>query len=131
MQKILVGCLFFVFISVSFVMARPGHRLDSTTDTCRDFSKGELEFASRPWGAGGKAFQSNCKSCHFRGNTKGATFLWVESKSSKGWNRVFAQRKVACAKDGSWDSLSMDQILKLNDYLYRFALNSGDAFDNA
>lgn len=131
MPKILIGCVLFVFVSVSCVMARPGHRLDKTTDSCRDFSQGELEWDSRPWGEGGKAFQSLCKSCHFRGNTKGATFLWVESKSSKGWNRVFAQKKVACAKDGSWDSLSMDQLLKLNDYLFRFGLHSADAFDNA
>ncbi len=130
MQKIFIGCVLFVFVSASFAMARPGHRLDKGTDTCRDFSQGALAYASLPYGAGGKAFKTTCKSCHFRGNDKGASFLWVESKSSKGWNRVFAQKKVACAKDGSWDSLSMDQLLKLNDYLFRFALNSADAFDN-
>ncbi len=131
MQKILIVCVLFVFVSVPVAMARPGHRLDSTTNSCRDFSQGDLEWGSRAWGDGGQAFQSNCKSCHFRGNDEGAPFLWAESKSSRGWNRVFAEKKVPCAKDGSWDSLSKDQLLKLNDYLFRFGLNSGDAFDSA
>lgn len=129
MQKMIVVCLV-VVLSASVVMARPGHRFDSTTQSCRTFSEGALEFASRPWGEGGKVFQETCKSCHTRDNQVGASFLWVESKSSKAWNRVFAQKKVACARNGSWDTLSMGQLLMLNDYLFRFGLNSGDMFDN-
>ena len=130
MQKIIIGCLVLV-LSASVAIARPGHRFDSTTQSCRDFSYGTFEFASRPWGEGGKVFQSTCKSCHTRDNEANASFLWVESKSSRAWNRVFAEKKVTCARNGSWDSLSMEQLLMLNDYLFRFGLNSGDMFDNA
>ena len=71
-----------------------------------------------------------CKSCHFRDNKKGAPFLWSESKSSRAWNRVFAKRYPDCAKDGSWSAMNLDQQLKLNDYLYRFARDSQDISDN-
>lgn len=130
MKSAIICCLVLV-LSASVAMARPGHRFDSNTASCRSFADGAAEFASRPWGDGGKAFRNTCKSCHTRTNTVGATFLWVESKSSKAWNRVFAERKVACARNGDWDSLTMEQLLSLNDYLFRFALNSADMFDNA
>lgn len=130
MKKMII-CSVLLMLSVSVAMARPGHRFDSTTQSCRSFNDGRAEFDSRPWGEGGKVFQSTCKSCHNRKSDAVAPFLWVESKSSKAWNRVFAQRKVTCARDGAWDSLTMEQLLKLNDYLFRFGLNSGDMFDNA
>lgn len=117
-------------VFVSQAIARPGHRFDTTSNSCRDFSSGELEWDSRSWGVGGKTFQKVCKSCHHRDNDKGATFLWVESKTSKGWNRVFAQKKVKCANDGSWAAMTLSQQLKLNDYLFRFAFASADANDN-
>lgn len=129
MRKMIIACML-VAVSASFALARPGHRFDSTTNSCRSFADGAAEFASRPWGEGGKIFRSTCKSCHTRDNKVGATFLWVESKSSKGWNRVFAERKVVCVRDGAWDTLTMEQLLSLNDYLFRFALNSGDMFDS-
>lgn len=115
---------------VSQAMASPESRYDATTKQCRNIADGQLEWDSRPWGAGGKAFAQVCKKCHFRGNNEGAPFLYVESKTSKGWNRVFAQRKVKCAKEGAWDGMTLDQQLKLNDYLYRFGAWSQDAYHN-
>ncbi|OKY74115.1 MAG: hypothetical protein BM485_14980 [Desulfobulbaceae bacterium DB1] len=110
--------------------ARPKSRFDETTQTCRIIDSGPLEWDSRPWGEGGKVFREVCKSCHTRDNDKGAPFLHSESKSSNGWNRVFTKKYPQCAKDGAWNQISGDQLLKLNDYLFRFALNSEDMNDS-
>ncbi|MDH4320390.1 MAG: hypothetical protein OEV73_02715 [Desulfobulbaceae bacterium] len=111
--------------------ARPAHRFDATTNSCRDFSKGQAEWDSSPWGIGGQLFKTVCKSCHTRDNNTGAKFLWEESKTSKAWNRVFFEKYPACAKNGSWQSITPEQLLSLNDYLYRFSANSQDAHDSA
>jgi len=104
--------------------ARPKTRFDATTQTCRILNRGQLDWDSQPYGEGGKVFREFCKSCHTRDNDKGAPFLHSESKTSEGWNRVFAKRYPKCAKDGTWDALTQEQLLKVNDYLFRFALNS-------
>jgi len=104
--------------------AAPKTRYDAATQTCRVLGDGPLEWESRPWGEGGKLFKSACKTCHSRNNDKGAPFLWVESKNSEGWNRIFASRSPKCAKSGAWDTITLEQQLKLNDYLYRWAANS-------
>ncbi|MCK9296774.1 MAG: hypothetical protein M0P70_17050 [Desulfobulbaceae bacterium] len=126
--------MFAVFLlAVSFALqaeARPKNRYDETTKTCRILESGPLEWDSRPWGEGGKVFREACKVCHSRGNGQGAPFLWVESKTPAAWNRVFAQRYPKCAQNGSWDKITLDQQLKLNDYLYRFGLNSEDVNDS-
>lgn len=123
---------FTIFLSLSSpANARPAHRFDAFTNTCRDLSHGQADWDSRPWGEGGKLFTEICKSCHSRNNNKNAPFLWVESKTSKGWNRVFYKKYPKCAKNGSWKDLTIDQQQKLNDYLYRFAADSQDASDRA
>lgn len=111
-------------------MARPGSRFDEGTKTCRILNAPPLDWASQEYGEGGKVFKSLCKSCHAKDNQKNAPFLWVESKTSAGWNRVFTQKYPKCAQDGSWASLTPDQLLKLNDYLYRFSSDSLDLSDN-
>ena len=111
-------------------MARPGSRYDESTKSCRIISAAPLDWDSQEYGAGGKVFKSLCKSCHVKNNNKNAPFLWVESKTSAGWNRVFAEKYPKCAQDGSWATLTPDQLLKLNDYLYRFSSDSLDASDN-
>jgi len=110
--------------------AAPKTRYDATTQTCRVLDDGPLEWESRPWGEGGKLFKEVCKGCHSRNNDKGAPFLWVESKNSTAWNRVFATRSPKCAKAGAWDTITREQQLKLNDYLYRWAANSQDLNDS-
>mmetsp|Transcript_4530 Transcript_4530/g.2569 ORF Transcript_4530/g.2569 Transcript_4530/m.2569 type:complete len:138 (+) Transcript_4530:201-614(+) len=103
------------------IQSRPTKRLDERTQMCRLIAEGRLGWESEPWGRGGQKFQEVCKSCHFRENDKGAPFLHAQSKMSKGWNRVFAKRRVQCAKDGSWDVLTEEDIQFVNDYLFRNA----------
>lgn len=105
--------------------ASPVKRYDEATKTCRTFDQDSFW-----WGSGAQTFRSVCKSCHTRGAEGG--FLHVESHTSRAWSRIFFEKYPACAKDGSWDSLSMDDIMKLNDYLYRFGAftyNPNDAND--
>jgi mono/diheme cytochrome c family protein len=80
--------------------------------------------------AGYKLFQGNCKSCHFRGNEKGAKFLDAESRTMRGWNSVFYNKNVQCAKDGSWTNLSPEDLLVVNDYLYSKAYDTWDPRSN-
>ena len=106
-------------------------RLDSGTGTCRVLSSGPLEWESLPWGKGGKAFKQVCKSCHSNDNKVEAPFLWEESKTANGWNRIFASKKTKCAQDGSWAKLSDDELLMVNDYLYRWSSTSLSRNDSA
>ena len=110
--------------------ARPDKRYDKTTETCRILNTGQTDWDSQPWGKGAKIFKQSCKSCHYRGNDKGAPFLWAESKTSRGWNRVFFKKYPKCAKQGEWAELSLDSQLILNDYLYRWSSDSRDMNDN-
>ena len=103
-------------------------RYDAATDSCRVLDDGPLEWSSRAWGEGGKNFKQVCQGCHYRGNDKGAPFLWAESKNSQAWNRVFAKRYPKCARNGSWDSLDQEQLRRVNDYLYRWAKDSQNPF---
>lgn len=99
--------------------ARPSKRLDPTTNTCRVFTPTTIE-------EGRNLFRSVCKECHSRDNTVGARFIHSESLISRAWNRVFGKRYTACAKDGSWASLSDEQLRRINDFLY---MNSADSYD--
>ncbi len=80
---------------------------------------GRLDWESEPWGTGGIKFREVCKSCHHKNNTKGARFLHAESYTSDAWNSIFAKRRKKCARDGSWDVLSPEELQLVNDYLYR------------
>lgn len=114
-----------LFSSVPESQATPKKRLDEATQVCRI-----LTFQNSGWASeGSKIFAKSCKSCHTRDNDKGATFLHSESKTMKAWNRVFLEKYPQCAKDGQWDDLSADQLLKLNDYLFRNAANTYDPND--
>ncbi|MBU0681294.1 MAG: hypothetical protein KKD73_07720 [Proteobacteria bacterium] len=131
MKQGAIALIFVLCLGVAMqAYARPAKRFDESTKTCRVLDDGPLEWESSSWGQGGKMFKSLCQSCHHPGNDKGASFLWVESKTSKAWNRVFTQKYPQCAKDGSWQSMTMDQQLMVNDYLYRWAKNSADLNDN-
>lgn len=76
--------------------------------------------------AGYKLFRSNCKSCHYRGNDKGAQFLDTDSRTMRGWNAVFFKKNVRCAKDGTWAKLSSEELTYVNDYLYSKAYDTWD-----
>lgn len=133
MKQLFVGMICVLILTAIAVnaSATPKKRFDKKTGTCRVLDSGPLEWESLPWGKGGKAFKQVCKSCHTRNNTQQAPFLWEESKTSRGWNRIFATRRVKCAKNGSWSKLSEDQLLMVNDYLYRWSSNSLDRNDSA
>lgn len=103
--------------------ASPGKRFDERTQTCRI-----LTFYNSGWvSEGSRIFAASCKGCHSRGNDQGAPFLYSESKTMKGWNRVFSERYPKCAKTGAWAKLGEDDLLRLNDYLYRNAASTYDA----
>jgi len=121
MKKAALAALicFWGSVLASEALAKPVKRFDETTQTCRFFTlEGNM--------TGYKVFHETCKQCHSRESGK-ATFLFTESKTSKGWNRVFAEKYPKCAKDGSWKNVSADDLLKLNDYLYENALGTYNA----
>ena len=133
MKQLLIGfiCIFTLTTTVISTSATPKKRFDEGTGTCRVLNSNPLEWESLPWGIGGKGFKQVCKSCHTHDNTVGATYLWEESKTSKGWNRVFVSKRAECAQDGSWSKLSSDELLMVNDYLYRWSSTSLDRNDSA
>ncbi|MCF6186649.1 MAG: hypothetical protein L3J49_04130 [Desulfobulbaceae bacterium] len=124
---IISGLMLFVLgYGVHWSEARPGKRYDERARMCRTINDGSLDWDSEAWGAGGIKFREVCKSCHTRNNDKGAPFLYMESYGSEGWNSVFAKRRKKCARDGSWDVLTEEELQLVNDYLYR---NANDTYD--
>ena len=122
---IVLAALFVAVVYVSTASATPKKRYDSNTETCRT-----LTFYNSGWvSVGNDLFKKNCKSCHYLGNNEGAPFLHSETKTMKGWNRVFTSKYPQCAKDGKWDNLSAEQLRKINDYLFRNAANTYDPND--
>ena len=116
---------FALMVSLLFIlpgnsMSTPKERFDEVTQTCRS-----LDFYNSGWvREGSRIFSDSCKSCHYRGNEQGAPFLHSESKTMKGWNRVFVSRYPTCAGSGAWDTLTTNDLLKVNDYLFRNAANT-------
>jgi mono/diheme cytochrome c family protein len=107
--------------------ATPKKRLDEASQICRI-----LTFQNSGWASeGSRIFAQSCKSCHTRDNDKGASFLHSESKTMKAWNRVFLEKYPQCAKDGQWANLSQEDLMKLNDYLFRNAANTYNPNDAA
>jgi hypothetical protein len=118
MKKIPVLLILFLYLlKLAPAHAVPEKRVDAATQTCRI-----LSFYNSGWVSEGRdIFENSCKICHFKGNNQGATYLHSESKTMQGWNRVFAKRYPECSRNGSWSGLSQEEILKLNDFLYRNA----------
>ncbi len=127
MTVVLVACLLALAWTINGVQARPGTRYDEGTKMCRIINEhGELDWDSDHWGIGARKFKEVCKSCHTKNNDQGAPFLYMESYGSEGWNNVFAKRRIKCKLDGSWNVLSKEELLLVNDYLYR---NGNDTYD--
>jgi len=95
------------------------YRFDPATKTSR-----ALEFKNTFDGY--KLYKSNCKSCHFRGNDRGARYMNEDSRTMMGWNVLFYRKNVRCAKDGSWAKLSAEELMYINDYLYSKAYDTWD-----
>ena len=79
--------------------------------------------------SGYNAFHKFCKNCHNRSEDSEGRFLTMESKSRKGWDKVFNKRKADCAKNGTWDSLTELEIWNLRDYLFTKARGLEDPRD--
>lgn len=125
MKKYLIsGVVAVVFVgNISLAFAGVSKRLDKATGMCR-----ELNFHNSGWvSEGHNIFKNSCKNCHSHNNDKGARFLYAESRTMEGWNKVFCEKNVKCAKDGSWGNLSTEQLLQVNDYLYWNAYGTYDA----
>lgn len=117
----LIGAVAAMALTFSVASASPAKRFDATTNTCRNLAQeNDLE--------GYKVFRKACKGCHSLTNSDGK-FLYSESKGGNAWNRVFAEKYPKCAKDGSWSQLSLEDQLKLNDYLVRVGADSYDPHD--
>ncbi|MFA7348172.1 MAG: hypothetical protein WCZ86_10455 [Desulfurivibrionaceae bacterium] len=99
------------------------YRFDPATQTSR-----AMEFKNTF--DGHKLFKSNCKSCHYRGNDKGARYMNEDARTMRGWNVVFFRKNVRCAKDGAWAKLSAEELTNLNDYLYSVAYDTWDPRSN-
>jgi hypothetical protein len=122
---LIMTALLAVFCLPATGQATPKKRFDEETQTCRI-----LDFYNSGWVSdGSRIFAESCKNCHSRDNDKGAKFLHSESKTMKGWNRVFYKKYPQCARDGYWAKLAPDDLLKLNDYLFRNAANTYDPVD--
>ena len=113
---ILIGTLVLALVS-TLSFAAPKLRLDEGTKTCRIFTQASI------W-EGYTVYKNSCKSCHTRNNDKDAPFIHTESKTMNGWNRVFFKKYPLCATDGTWDTITQEQLLRVNDYLYQNALDS-------
>lgn len=108
-----------VMSMVHTLEARPTKRFDRRTQMCRILTKAPLDWESEPWGTGGIKFREVCKRCHSTDNEQGAPFLHAESYTSEAWNRIFHKRRKKCARNGSWDELSEEELQVVADYLYR------------
>lgn len=114
-------CLVFCYsISLSCATAKDLKRYDPVTESCRI-----LGYDSFWGGKGRRLFEQKCKLCHTKNNSVNATFLHSESKSTKGWNRVFLTKYPKCAQTGSW-KVTLDETLLIHDYLYRYAANTNN-----
>lgn len=122
-KKIIISLLSLLLsstISLSCAEGKVLKRYDPTTKSCRI-----LGFDSFWGGKGRRLFDQKCKVCHTKDNSQNATFLYSESKTPKAWNRVFFTKYPKCAKTGAWKA-SRDELLLINDYLYR---NGADTYD--
>lgn len=128
MRMMILLAVFTTLIAAGMVkesQATPRKRLNEATQVCRI-----LTFYNSGWvSEGSKIFAGSCKTCHYRGNDQGASFLHSESKTMTAWNRVFLERYPKCARDGQWANLSEEDLQKLNDFLYRNAANTYDPND--
>ncbi|MCX5864753.1 MAG: hypothetical protein NTW42_06740 [Deltaproteobacteria bacterium] len=120
---VVMAAAFLVLLSQGLVLAEDGgeaaYRFDPFIQSSR-----ALEYKNL-W-AGYNLFKGNCKSCHFRGNDKGAQFLSTDSRTMRGWNALFYKKNVRCAREGSWAKLSPEDLLVINDYLYSNAYDTWD-----
>ncbi len=114
-------CLLLCYsFSLSCAAAKELTRYDPITKSCRI-----LGFDSFWGGKGRRLFDQKCRACHSKSNSANAPFLHAESKSPKGWTRVFFTKYPKCAQTGAW-KVTVNETLLMNDYLYR---NGADTYN--
>lgn len=114
----LLCLLFGCSISLSCAAANDLKRYDQNSKSCRTLGPDSF------WGGKGRhLFDQKCKVCHTRKNSENAPFLHAESKTPRGWDRVFSTRYPKCAQTGAW-KVTGDEALLINDYLYRYGFNT-------
>lgn len=122
MKKILAMVLA-IGISAMFglaaAQAKPSKRCDLRTHSCRLLTFRDLR-------QGYHLFRHTCKTCHHHHDRQGAGFLYTGSFSMEGWNQIFASRYPKCARDGSWNKFSQEQLEKVNDYLFANAWDANN-----
>jgi mono/diheme cytochrome c family protein len=117
---IVVMVAYLILLSHAHVFAgETVYRFDPATQTSR-----AMEFKNTF--DGHKLYKSNCKSCHYRGNDKGAQYMNEDSRTMRGWNIVFFRKNVRCAQEGAWAKLSAEELTYVNDYLYSTAYDTWD-----
>ncbi len=126
MKPLLAG-----FIIGTLLLVIPAQQASAATDGETVYRFAPITQTSRPLvyknlRAGYLLYKQNCKSCHFRGNGKGATYFHESSKTMRSWNRVLFKQKVSCAKSGEWKKLNTEQLAQVNDYLYSKAYDAWD-----
>ncbi len=124
-----ICCLLSMLLITEVTEARPKERLDQRTKMCRFLDRGTLDWESEPWGIGGKKFKEVCQSCHAKDNAEGIPFLHAESYTAESWNKIFYKRRKQCARNGAWSTLSEEELLMVNDYLYRNGAWTYDPYD--
>lgn len=110
---------------LSSLAASPDRRFDPLNETCRKF-----QFSNMREGAA--LFKKVCQSCHnatFDNGLRTMTVFFPRVYSPGQWTRFFTTERPQCSKDGSWDGIPEEDLLKLNDYLYKGAYGTWDTFD--
>lgn len=110
----LPGMVFFLISGAAWAQL-PDRRFDPLNQTCRIFQFEQMR-------AGAGFFKTVCLRCHHQDYDNGLRYMPVlipRSFSPERWTRIFTEKYPLCAQDGSWKELSADDLLKLNDYLYR------------
>lgn len=114
MAGLLFGVLFSL-ICVSASAAVLDRRFDPLHKSCRIFQFEQMR-------EGARFFKGVCQRCHNPAYDNGIRPMLVlvpRSFSPARWTRILTEKYPLCARNGSWEELSADELLKLNDYLYR------------
>lgn len=122
-KRIIAALLYLLFgcsISLSYAAENDLKRYDPNNKSCRTLGPDSF------WGGKGRRlFDQKCKVCHTRNNSEKAPFLHAESKTSRGWDRVFLTKYPKCAQTGTW-KVTRDEAQLINDYLYRYGFNTNN-----
>ncbi len=112
---VLLG-VFLISLFAAETFAAPDRRYDKVNDTCREFKFKYMR-------EGARIFKDVCQSCHneeYDNGLRPMTVFVPRTYSPGQWTNFLTGAKIPkCSKDGSWAGISDDDLLKLNDYLYR------------